>query len=125
MRIRAGSMALMLALLVALLLQASPANAYPSKTHIIQSGWTCFDGNDNPSSLWFNEHDRYFRTSQNSGNYRYNRDLGKINFRTGPWEQFFGKLVRAETTISGWGLRVKRDSDGTNRFYCGSQGFNR
>jgi hypothetical protein len=112
-------MSILMTLLVAfVVLVAGTALAYPRKVVLTQGGWTCIRRSDDTVFVMsFTLDDHYSRGQPlgGNGNYRYNRDAGKINFRSGPMEEFFGKLSQG---LSGWDMSIKRDSNGRRWGSC-------
>ncbi|MDQ3986731.1 MAG: hypothetical protein M3280_09570 [Actinomycetota bacterium] len=103
--------------ILALLVCAGPAYAYPRKSVLTAAGWNCWKNDGTYFLLTLTEDDRYGRSQPvgGQGTYRYNRDAGKVNFRSGPMEDLFGKLSQG---LGGWDMRVKRDSTGATWGNC-------
>ena len=98
--------ALAIGVLGTVLIMSAPALAYPSKAAISEHQWYCYKNTDIPIYLYFDTDNNYYK-GNGEGKYRYKRDVGKIQFRTGPWEEFFGKLHKSE---GDWTITIKRDA---------------
>lgn len=89
---------------------ASAASAYPTKDKI-SSRYECVhkSGQLGMSFKIFddNTYDPEFDTE--NGEYRYNRDIGRVNFKTGVLNEYFLKVSRDD---GGWKYRLRYKSDG-------------
>jgi hypothetical protein len=112
-----GSKLLITAVIAVFLATAGPAQAFPRKSVLTGAGWNCFKRDMTYFLLSLSMDDHYTRSQPlgGNGNYRYNRDAGKVNFRSGPLEDFFGKLSQG---LGGWDMTIKRDSNGNRWGDC-------
>ena len=91
-----------------------PAAAYPRRSYLelgsSPSFWLC---SGRAADLSF-DGDRYRnvrRDDQAGGRYAYNRDTGKVSFRTGHLDHLFAKFRRGPNEYQPWFLDLRRKSD--------------
>lgn len=101
---------------------AAPALAYPPKSHFTDDHayWGC-EKESNPGyhvMIDFKRDDTYTEDNHGfSGRYRYLRDKGRINFRSGGLDALFLKISTFHNgTVQSY--RMKRKSNGSLWGYC-------
>ena len=119
MRIKLQLVVVVVMSAVLVLSVAGPAAAYPRASYLRLAGasfWAC---SGRVADLSF-EAERYInvrREDRAGGRYTYNRDTGKVNFRSGHLDHLFGKLRRGPNEYQRWILELRRKD---NRRLLGS-----